>query len=124
MIDYLDVRNSRHSSTKQIIEDEIGIDNILVSAITKIELIAGAVNKSDLRSVNKNIKLFGLLLIKTEISELAISCIETYNLSHGLALPDAFIAATSLYTQIPLFTYNVKDYKFINGLKLYQPTII
>lgn len=121
MIDYLDEKNSRHELTKQIIEEQIGLDNVLLSAITKIELIAGATNKSDLRTVNKNLVGFGLLLIKTEITTLTIECIETYNLSHGLALPDAFIAATALYTGFPLFTYNVKDYKFIKGLQLYQP---
>lgn len=81
MIDYLDKRNSRHELTRQIIKEQIGLDNVVLSAITKIELIAGALNKSDLRSINKNITGFSLVLIEPEITTLAINYIETYKLS-------------------------------------------
>jgi len=35
-------------------------------------------------------------------------------------MPDAFIASSSLYTGYKLFTYNLKDYKFIEGIKLFD----
>jgi len=41
-------------------------------------------------------------------------------LSHKLALPDGFIAATALANDIELYTLNLKDYRFIEGLKLYK----
>ena len=49
---------------------------------------------------------------------------EKYNfrhaLSHGLQIPDAIIAATSIVYQIPLYTYNLKDFNFIPELALYS----
>jgi predicted nucleic acid-binding protein len=38
-----------------------------------------------------------------------------------LMLADALIAATSLQLEIPLYSLNKKDYKFIDTLKLYEP---
>ncbi len=34
-------------------------------------------------------------------------------------MADALIAATAIVTESALFTYNVKDYQFINEIKLY-----
>jgi predicted nucleic acid-binding protein len=45
---------------------------------------------------------------------------ETYSLSHKLSLPDALIAATALVHDLKLYTLNVKDFRFIAGLELYQ----
>jgi len=121
IIDYWNIYSSRHSESKNIVENLIGIGSVILSGITKMELIIGATNKSELERINKNLHQFSLTLINDEISQLAIQLLQEYNLSHGLALPDAMIAATSIVTQVELFTYNIKDYKFINGLKLYQP---
>lgn len=46
------------------------------------------------------------------------SFIESYYLSHGLMIPDAVIAATAKFHNIPLLTFNTKDFKFIPGIKL------
>ncbi|MBI4648272.1 MAG: hypothetical protein HY738_17235 [Bacteroidia bacterium] len=35
LIDYWDIANKRHNETKEIIEHKIGLDNIIISAITK-----------------------------------------------------------------------------------------
>lgn len=111
MIDYFDHKQSRHLNTKTILEDIIGWDNVVLSAVTKIELMAGAANKSELKLVNKNIYRFNLLLFNPDITSIAIKLMEKYKLSHGLAMPDSLIAASSLYTNYKLFTYNLKDYK-------------
>ncbi len=36
-------------------------------------------------------------------------------------LPDATIAATCLENDLTLITFNIKDFRFINGLKLLTP---
>ena len=46
--------------------------------------------------------------------------IQDYKLSHDLQIPDAIIAALSITFDIPLFTYNIKDFKFIPELNLYK----
>jgi hypothetical protein len=53
-----------------------------------------------------------------DVSELAVSMIESYSKSHGLKIPDAIIAATALSLEIKLFTLNLKDFRYIDGLKL------
>lgn len=124
IIDYWNINNPRYAYTKNILEDTIEIDNVVLSGITKMELIVGATNKLELARINKNLHQFTIAFLNNDIAQIAMQLLQDYNLSHGLALPDAFIAATSLYTQFELFTYNTKDYKFINGLHLYQPSTI
>jgi predicted nucleic acid-binding protein len=122
MIDYLDHLQSRHNSSKQFLENAIGLDLITLSAITKMELMAGALNKTALSSINKNINRFNILLINPEITSIALHLVESYKLSHNLAIPDSLIAATAIHTGLELFTFNVRDFKFIPGLQLYQNT--
>jgi len=76
MIEYLDYRRTRHQNTKLILEDVIGLDNIVLSAITKIELMAGAANKLELKQINKNIYWFDILLFNPEITSIAIKLTE------------------------------------------------
>lgn len=120
IIDYFDARQNRHEETKVILEQTIGFQNILISSITKMELILGATNKADLQKISKNLNRFGVLLINPEINLRAIDLVQSYRLSHGLALADAMIAATAIQTELKLFTYNEKDFKFISKLSLYK----
>ena len=120
MIDYWNENSQRHSSTKRIVEDSIGLNNIMLTSITQMELIVGSLNKADLNRINKNIHQFRIALIDNNISQSAIKLLQTYRLSHGLALPDSLIAATALILDLELFTYNIKDYKFIDGLVLFN----
>lgn len=45
MIDYFDNRRNRHQNNKLILENVIGLDNVVLSAVTKMELMAGATSK-------------------------------------------------------------------------------
>jgi len=120
IIDYFDQSNSRYKQTRSILDEKIGLRNVVISAVAKMELIAGAFSKRNLNLIKANISGIELLLINHEITLTALNLIETYKLSHNLAMADSFIAATSLYTQFPLFTYNLKDYKFIDGIELFD----
>jgi predicted nucleic acid-binding protein len=120
MIDFWEPKNQRHNATKKTIEIKIGVDNIVLTAITKIELLKGAVNKADIQKISSKLSRFNIELINADITLKAFSLIEKYSLSNGLALPDGFIAATAIVMDLQLFTYNVKDYKFIDGLSLYS----
>ena len=89
-----------------------------------MELINGAGNKNELDKINRDIHQFQIALIDNDITLLAIQLLQDYRLSHGLALPDAIIAATSIISKSELFTYNLKDYKFIQGIALFDTHII
>ena len=83
-----------------------------------MELLQGARNKNELRAIEKKLRSFRLLDMQQVIFDLATDYIRTYRLSQGLALPDAVIGATAIYYQIPLFTYNRKDFKFLPEIQL------
>lgn len=120
MIDYWDVSSKRHLQTKSIIEEQIGLDNIIISAITRMELLMGAKNKTEENKIKKNLLRFSTALINNEITLAAFELFEQYRLSHHLAIPDCLIAATARTLDVELFTYNLRDFKFINKLKLFE----
>lgn len=121
MIDYWDAKQPRHNATKLALEKKIGLDNIVLSAITKMELMSGASNKSDMKNINKKLSRFNIALINNEITLKAFQLLQSYYLSHSLALPDCFIASTAIITRLELFSYNTKDYKFIPQVVLFKP---
>lgn len=98
----------------------IGYENIALSSVTIMELYQGMANKQELAQMKKKIKYFDIVQIDAISSKSAISLIEKYRLSHGLAIPDALIAASAISVQMELFTYNLKDFSFIPDLKLYR----
>jgi|SRR5690554_6556358 predicted nucleic acid-binding protein len=98
----------------------IGQQNIAVSTITAGELIYGALNKKELTQIKKDLKSLTVLDIDKKICDTFLSIMSTYVLSHKLALPDGFIAASAIAHDIDLYTLNIKDYRFIEGLKLYK----
>jgi tRNA(fMet)-specific endonuclease VapC len=91
---------------------------LFINSVIEMELLQGARNKSELRAIEKKLRSFRLLDLQQVIFDLATDYVRTYRLSHGLALPDAVIGATAIYYQIPLFTYNRKDFKFLPEIQL------
>lgn len=120
MIDFWDTGSKRHHSTCKILEEKIGVDNIVISAITKMELLMGGVNKLEEAKIKKYLLRFNTALMNNEITLEAIAIFEYYRLSHGLAIADCLVAATAKVMELELFTYNVRDYRFISKLKLYE----
>jgi tRNA(fMet)-specific endonuclease VapC len=98
----------------------IGEENIAISSITAGELIFGALNKREVQTIKKDIERLINLHINDMISMKYIELMLKYSKSHGLAVPDALIAATAIINDIPLYTLNVKDFVFIDELKLYK----
>ena len=113
----IDVSKNILTAVNRLIKEEQN-HSLGISTITKMELIVGCRNKSELRIVDKFLSRFELIKIDAEINEIAIRLLKTYRLSHGLLIADAFIAATSIAHQAMLLTKNQKDFKFIDGLKL------
>lgn len=121
MIDYWDKSNPRHHPAKSELEKTIELDNVVISAVSKMELMVGAANKSDMKRITKKLNRFNIALISNEITLLSFDLLQSYRLSHSLSLPDSLIDATALITNLELFTFNVKDFKYIPKLKLYRP---
>jgi predicted nucleic acid-binding protein len=99
----------------------LGNRRILIPSVTVMELYQGMGNKNELNNMKKKIKHYSILHFNSHVSRLAIEYINTYSLSHHLQIPDAIIAASAVTFQMPLFTYNLKDFRFIPNIKLYKP---
>ncbi len=93
--------------------------NILaISVVTQLELMVGCRNKSELRKLDKFLKLFQAIKLNETISEKAVELLRLYRLSHGLLIADSLIAATALTLSSSFISKNQRDYKFISGLNL------
>ena len=98
----------------------IGFENIAISAITLMELYFGALNKRELAKMKSRLLKLKIVQLDQDISESATGLVERYAKSHGLHIPDALIAATAISHRMELLTYNVKDFKFIERIRLYR----
>jgi len=98
----------------------IGFDNIALSAITLMELYFGALNKRELSKIKNRLQKLEILDLDKEITGTAVNLIERYAKSHGLHIPDALIASTAICKEMELLTFNLKDFRFIEGIRLYE----
>lgn len=99
---------------------QIGEESIYISTITAAELYFGALNKAELNIIRKRLEKLIHIPVNEKISDIFEDLMLKYSLSYKLAIPDAIIAATAIYYGLELYTLNVKDFKFIKGLKLYK----
>ncbi len=91
---------------------------LFVSVISAMELLYGALNKSELKKLQQFLSLFTIIQLDEKISQKAFTLIAQYAKSHTLDIPDALIAASCLENNKTLFTYNRKDFRFIPKLTL------
>lgn len=70
--------------------------------------------------MKKRIMYYDVLQVDSKISTLATEFIEKYSLSHGLKIPDAIIGASAVSYGIELFTYNLKDFRFLPNIGLIE----
>jgi predicted nucleic acid-binding protein len=85
-----------------------------------MELIQGSRDKIELKRINRFLKDFKIILINQKISKKSMELMKTYSISHGLLIPDALIAATAITKNLPLWTFNRRDFQFIDGLTLFE----
>ncbi|MDY0177443.1 MAG: type II toxin-antitoxin system VapC family toxin [Lentisphaeria bacterium] len=89
-----------------------------ISAVSYMELMQGARNKAEQKSIKQflNVLGFELIPIDTNISHRASIFIEEFALKSGICLADALIFATACEHSICLCSANKKHYQHINTL--------
>ena len=107
-----------NNKTKNILK-KIGFENISISSITVMELLFGALDKKELKLIQNTMDNYNILHLNEDISKNAIDLIGRYSKSHNLDIPDALIAATAIKKEISLFTYNNKDFRYIEDIVLF-----
>jgi predicted nucleic acid-binding protein len=91
------------------------------SIITQLELLTGANTKTKKETVLRIFESYYGIPLDQIISGTAIKLMEKYvSGQKAMSVPDCLIAATSIVTGFPLLTYNEKDFKFIEGIKLFK----
>jgi len=100
--------------------ETIGADNVILSKVTVLEMYIGAINKNDLIKIQKYLDKFPKLKFSDRIIDKATQLVYQYNLSNSLFINDAIIAATCIENDTPLYTLNLKDFKYIKELKLHS----
>jgi len=98
---------------------KVGSQNVLLPSVSLMELIAGMQNKKEMSELQKKIKNYNILHINHHASLKAIDLMREFRLSHGLQIPDALIGAMAITYGLELYTYNLKDFRFMRGIKLY-----
>lgn len=96
------------------------LSTLAVSSVTQMEMIIGCRNKREYADLEKFLRRFRILPLTSDISDMAVSLLSQYNLSHGLLIADALIAATAITYSEQLATKNQRDFRFIDGLDLLQ----
>lgn len=87
------------------------------------ELIQGAKDKRQVKEIEAAISQYRIEHFDLHISRRTIDLIRTYSKSHSLMFGDAIIAATCLEKGLELVTFNVRDFRFIEGLRLTVPKL-
>ena len=100
---------------------KVGLPSLAVSVITIGELYYGARDSRELTKIKKHLASLNQIAVDEATSEITLALLETYALSHRLSLPDAIIAATALRHSMELYTLNLKDFRYIDGLSIYKP---
>ena len=95
-------------------------DDFMISSIAQMELFYGAFNKREIKKLEKFFLHFETVYIDENISKLAMDLIKKYAKSHNLSIPDSLIAATAIVKRCYLYTLNIKDFHYINGIRLLE----
>jgi predicted nucleic acid-binding protein len=106
-----------NAKAQKIIHENIPFN---VSVVTYMEIVQGMRNKSELRSLIRQLSKWevNIVQINKDISTRAMIYVEEYFLSNSMELADALIAATCVNTSEILLTANGKHYKHIPNMQI------
>ncbi len=109
------------ADAQRFVSDQYRAGAIRISIISAMELIRGCRNTRELRQVQTLLSEMTILPVSTAASETAYRLVEALYLSHGLAVPDALIAATAIEHRLAVYTRNTRHFEPISGLKVIRP---
>ncbi|MDX2188652.1 MAG: type II toxin-antitoxin system VapC family toxin [Bacteroidota bacterium] len=101
---------------------QIGAKNLAINPIIFAEIFRG-IKKNESKIVLKHLSAYNLLKFTPEVTDIFIELIRKYAHSHNndSQIPDLLIAATAIHYNCELYTKNIKDFTFIEELKIYNP---
>jgi len=99
-------------------EAEIGLPGFVV-----MELLQGCRNRHEQRILQERIAPYAVLWPSPEHCNQALASFARLHLSGNVGVLDVLIAQTALAFGEPLYTFNVKHYRDIEGLKTVEPYV-
>ncbi|MBM0651014.1 MULTISPECIES: type II toxin-antitoxin system VapC family toxin [Capnocytophaga] len=102
--------------------ETIGIENIAITPVILIELnkwlsVFKGIDKPTRQKYKKKFDTLKMLHLNKGISELSIDISKKDN---SLDPADILIGATGVYYDLPVYTHNLKHFKLIKGITLYN----
>jgi predicted nucleic acid-binding protein len=94
---------------------------LFVSVISAMELVVGRRDKFEVEQAQRLVSSFTLLYLTPVESRQAYDPVLSYSKSHGLAIPDALIAATALVQGLELASDNERHFAMIPNLEIERP---
>lgn len=94
--------------------EEQDFENYYINSIVQLEFLRGALNKRELKKLNKILAKCKILDIDQDIMNLSVELINEYGLSHDMGVYDSIIASTCMVYDLPLWSYNKKDFRFLD----------
>ncbi|MBD3617413.1 MAG: type II toxin-antitoxin system VapC family toxin [Gracilimonas sp.] len=89
-------------------------DAIITSVVAISELYAGIISKNEMRELNEFLETsVEQIPVSVEIAKEAGLLRKQYGKSHGIRLPDAFIAATAIKRNLPVASLNKKHFSIL-----------
>ncbi len=104
-----------------VLAEQLTVGGIKISIVSAMELIQGSRNSSELSQIKQFLHQVSVIPITAPTSKTARDLMELYFLSHGLAIPDALIAATAIENNLMLYSKNIRHYKMIPNLLVVRP---
>ncbi len=98
--------------------ESIGIENLIITSVTRAEIQQGARSKTHLTKLNRELNKFPTLHLDETVSHYFGQLFERFFLSHKCSIPDMLNAASAITYDIAFITMNIKDYKYIPELKI------
>lgn len=114
LIDYV---AERFSESQLESLDTIFDDNLIISIITKIEILGFNISPEEERKMDEFLNYAYIIQLTDDIVNTTISLKKSIRIK----TPDAIIASTALINDHILITSNTSDFKRIAGLKLLKP---
>lgn len=104
-----------------VLAEQLTVGGIKISIVSAMELIQGSRNSSEVSQIKQFLHQVSVISITAPTSKTARDLMERYFLSHGLAIPDALIAATAIENNLMLYSKNIRHYKMIPNLLVVRP---
>ena len=97
------------------------ISALHVHPVVRLELLAGAANRMELRRVSAFLGSFAPVPVQPEDWDHAIQVFQSMHLVTGIDWADALIAATCRRRNFTLITLNEKHFRTVPGLVVLRP---